>query len=48
MAFYDNGKYVLEGIVSWGNGDDCAGAGFYGGFVRVRNFVHWIGKYVAP
>ena len=47
MAFLENGRYVLEGIVSWGNKDDCAAAGSYGGFVRVRNYCDWIDSYVG-
>lgn len=47
VVFYDKDHYVVEGLVSWGNKDDCAGPGFFGGFVRVRNFVHWISAYVG-
>lgn len=47
MAFLKNGRYFLEGIVSWGSNDDCAAPGAYAGFTRVRNFIPWI-KTLVP
>ncbi|GAB6029630.1 Mannan-binding lectin serine protease 1 [Chamberlinius hualienensis] len=41
----DDPKYQIEGIVSWGIGNECAAPGHYDGFTRVRNFVNWINNF---
>jgi secreted trypsin-like serine protease len=40
-----NGGYILEGIVSWGNG--CALAGYYGIYARVADNLDWIESYTG-
>ena len=40
MVCENDGKYFLEGVVSWGFG--CASPGFYGVYSRVRFLKEWI------
>ena len=40
MVCEHNGKFVLEGVVSWGSG--CADRGYYGVYARVRVLRKWI------
>ncbi|XP_035698109.1 uncharacterized protein LOC118431102 isoform X2 [Branchiostoma floridae] len=40
FASYDNGRWVLLGIVSWGDG--CVLQGKYGVYTRVHRFREWI------
>ena len=40
MVCEDNGKFYLEGVVSWGSG--CASPGKYGVYARVRYLRQWV------
>ncbi|CAH1245322.1 NOTCH2 [Branchiostoma lanceolatum] len=44
FAAYDNGRWKLLGLVSWGDG--CALQGKYGIYTRVHRFREWIVTYV--
>ena len=40
MVCEENGRFYLEGVVSWGIG--CASPGKYGVYAKVRYLKHWI------
>ena len=46
LAVLEQGRYVLVGITSWGEG--CGFPGYPGIFSRVTSVVPWIKKILGP
>lgn len=45
-ARFDDHRWVLAGIVSWGDADGCGKVGKYGVYTRVSSFVTWINNHL--
>lgn len=39
---FHSGRWVAQGLVSWGGPEECGSQRVYGVYTRVANYVHWL------
>ena len=46
LTIENRGRWVLAGIISWGDADGCGGIGKYSVYTRVSIYSRWIRRHI--
>uniref|UniRef100_A0A8C1NZE3 Mannan-binding lectin serine peptidase 1 n=1 Tax=Cyprinus carpio TaxID=7962 RepID=A0A8C1NZE3_CYPCA len=41
-----SGRWVAQGLVSWGGPEECGSQRMYGVYTRVTNYIHWLHRHM--